>query len=117
MRHKSHALASFLAYKQLAQRLVEIAPHRSEYVRELGYADGNLCTVELYPPANGARALQSCRTALVEIEAAAKSLGRSLETQIALVNCHAWLADAYRAAGYDQRRERNGCCSNACCSR
>jgi len=43
----SQAKHEFLAYKNMADRMVAVSPYRTKYQREIGFAEGNLCTVAL----------------------------------------------------------------------
>ena len=93
------AKVAFQAYKKLADRLVTINPNDPRYLREAGYAEGNLCSVALKLPNDVATALKSCTAALEHMEAAARHLGSSSAVAEDLANRHAWLADAYLAEG------------------
>jgi len=91
---------AFLAYKALADRLVSIAPTNPKYRQEVGFADSNLCSVaEQRTPTDGRGAILYCTDALVETEWAAHRSGATREAVNNLVERHAWLADAYFAAG------------------
>lgn len=86
-------------YRDLAQRLVTASPGNGVYRKELAYAEGNLCTLALKKPAQVGDALRHCAASLQEMQRSAQqSPGeRSLVTD--LTNRHAWMADAYWAAG------------------
>jgi hypothetical protein len=93
------ARSSFEAYKRLADKLVTINQNNPTYVREQGYADGNICSIDLSPPKNAKHALQACLNALVEMERAAELTPSSGAFAEDIANRHAWLADAYLANG------------------
>jgi tetratricopeptide (TPR) repeat protein len=95
----SAAKPAFQAYKRLADQLVSIAPNDPRYLREAGYAEGNLCSIALKPPKDLATALKSCSAALEHMEMAARRLGASGGIAEDLANRHGWLADVYRANG------------------
>jgi len=89
---------SWQRYKELADRLRIIAPKDARWVKELGYAEGNLCTLALAPPADVRSALRACDASLTLMRRAARD-SEDPEIIGAVTNRHGWLADAYRAAG------------------
>lgn len=96
---RSDAKNGWSAYRTLAAQLVALQPKNPTYLRELGYAEGNLCTVALSCPADAASALKSCRAALFWMnEAAARSEAPDALARD-LANRHAWLSQAYIAEG------------------
>ena len=96
----SAAMPGFEAYKRLTDRLVALRPDDPIYLREAGYAEGNLCSVALEAKQRRpASALQSCKAALGHMERAARRLGPDRGIAVDLVNRHAWVADAYLASG------------------
>jgi hypothetical protein len=100
------AKASWQRYKSLAGRLRAINPRDPRGLKELGYAEGNLCTLALTPPADIRAALRSCGAALVLVKRAAQ--GSDDPDLIGdLSNRYGWLADAYRAAGNVDRAWSN----------
>jgi hypothetical protein len=87
--------------------MVRLAPENPIHTRELGYAEGNLCTLALQQarsaPAGRARrafvseAFPRCRSSLASMQAASQtSGGRAVALDVA--NRHGWLADAYAMA-------------------
>ena len=92
----------FQAYLALAQRLAELEPDTPRTLRELGYAHGNVCSLELTSKANPVAALAACRKALAAMERVARRLPKDPGVRIDLANRHAWIADALTAL----RRER-----------
>lgn len=86
-------------YRDHAARLASAFPENARYRRELGYAEGNLCTLALKAPSDGRLAVEHCGRALAEIAAVRNLLGDDPGALEDLVNRHAWMADAYRAAG------------------
>ncbi|MEJ0024876.1 MAG: toll/interleukin-1 receptor domain-containing protein [Rhizomicrobium sp.] len=87
----------FLAYKQLVDRMIAIAPENPKYMRELGYAEGDLCSLAIQPPRDGLAALRLCKAALAQMEAVARHAHWSAEAMSDVANRHGWLADAYLA--------------------
>ena len=101
------AKSAFRAYKQLADRLVTLAPDNPSYRQEVGYADTNLCAIALDKPVDGQTALHYCSDALAQTKAAASRLPASAEITNDLIERHAWLADAYRANGNMTEAKQN----------
>lgn len=97
------ARAAWVEYRTLTSRAASIEPTNPKYVREVGYADGNLCSMMLKAPVNARRAVQLCGSALTEMTKAATLLHNTDGIEDDLVNRRAWLADAYAASG-DLRR-------------
>ena len=99
-RHRvAKAKQSFMAYKSLADRLVAIDPKKAAYRQEASYADGNLCILALSRPKDPPAALRYCKGALEQMEQAAPQLRHDADFEDTIANHHAWLADAYLAAG------------------
>ena len=93
--------ASFEKYRELAERMIALAPHEPRYIRELAFAEGNLCTLALTPPKRPKAAVTLCESALRHMQSAAAKLRPSIWVDADLANRHAWLGDSYRAAGDD----------------
>lgn len=91
------ARAGWESYRRLAEQLTRIDPQNPKWRRELGYAEGNLCTVALEPPRDAEAALRHCAAALAAMEAVAAKMPGDVSVAVDLSNRHAWLADAYRA--------------------
>lgn len=97
----AQALPRFVAYRDLARQLVAISPDDLKYRRELGYAEGNLCTIAVArkgPPAD----LDACAAALATMEHIARATPGDPGIQSDLANRHAWMADALRLTGHDR---------------
>lgn len=99
--HLEEALARFVAYRSLARRLTAIDPANLKYWRELGYAEGNICTIAIARKGPAAD-LEACRSALATMERIARSQPRDATIQSDLANRHAWMADALRLGGRDR---------------
>lgn len=95
----AQAKAGWETYRRLAERMVALAPNESKYLRELGYAEGNLCTAALDEPQDPPTAVRHCEAALAAVERAARRLPGDGHIVNDLVNRQAWLADAYLADG------------------
>lgn len=95
------ALRPFRAYKALSDRLIALAPANMGYVREAGYAEGNLCSIALTPPVQAGEALRACRAALAHMQRAIRISPAADRQALAvdIVNRRAWLADALDAVG------------------
>lgn len=91
------AQTAFNAYRDLAERLVAREPRNPLYLREAGFARGNLCSLALAEPARPEEALAECRIALTRMEAAVGASDQPDAYALDLANRHAWLADAWRA--------------------
>jgi tetratricopeptide (TPR) repeat protein len=92
----------FQAYLDLATRLDTLQPSATRSLRELGYAQGNICSLELTSKADPEVALDACGRALAAMERVAKRLPRDPGVLSDLANRHAWIGDALTTLG---RRE------------
>lgn len=99
--HQRHASAEqhFGAYLRLARQLVTIAPGNAAYLRELSYAEGNLCSLALARQTRPEAALTACARALATMRRVAMAMPGEPGVTLDLANRHAWMADAYKAAG------------------
>jgi hypothetical protein len=86
-------------YRDMSNSLVEMDPGNGRYRRELAYAEGNLCTLALQEPPDGKAAVRWCAESLAEMEAVARIAPEDPGLANDLINRHAWMADAYAAAG------------------
>lgn len=105
LQRNNRAQAAFDAYRDLADGLLAREPGNPRYLREAGFARGNLCSLALAEPARPEVALAECRIALARMEAAVAASELSVGDALHLANRHAWLADAWRANG-DNRKAR-----------
>ena len=97
------ARAAFEDYRALTDRLAEREPGNATYLRESGFAHGNLCSLALTEPPRPAEALEHCRTALARMETAVAASAQPDAWALDLANRHAWLADAWRFNGNDAK--------------
>lgn len=86
-------------YKRYADQLIRSQPGKPEWLRESGYADGNLCTLDLDSHGSPTSALRHCRTALSTMIEVRDKLPDDAQSTLDLVNRYAWIADAYNATG------------------
>jgi tetratricopeptide (TPR) repeat protein len=101
----SDARKQFLAYRNLATRMIKLDPTSIKYKLELDYAESNLCTMAIGKPVDPSEALIHCGAALAQIKTIALEFGKSgrngesgLTRQYIddlIRNCHANMADAY----------------------
>ena len=99
----SQARLAWGEYKRLAEKMLAFKPGEPRYLRELAYAEGDLCTTAFKPPRDVPTALRLCLTSLGHMEAAAQKPGAPSDIEADIANRHGWLADAYRA-GHDNDR-------------
>ncbi|HYC75180.1 TIR domain-containing protein [Brevundimonas sp.] len=97
------AQAAFESYRVLADRLAARERENAEYLREAGFAHGNLCSLALAEPPRPAEALERCRIALARMQAAVAASAHPDAYALDLANRHAWLADAWRFNGDDAK--------------
>ena len=86
-------------YATLADRLVAIDGNNPLWLREAGYAQGNLCTVAMAPPADAVAALQFCSVALAQMQMVERLQGRDASLDLDLVNRHGWMVNVLSALG------------------
>ena len=88
------ARSHFVAYRQLADRLSVVDLDRDRADREIGYAEGNLCTVEIFDTMTDGPGTQHCRAALGAMRRVAERRPDDPAARLALANRHAWLSFA-----------------------
>jgi len=93
------ARSSWQRYKELADRLVATDRRNPDWVREAGYAEGNLCTAALAEPVDAAAALRSCAAALERIEQVRRLRGDDPAVLVDLANRHGWMVNAWDVNG------------------
>lgn len=99
VRGRPEATARFSAYKRLADKLVAAQPGNPDWLREAGFAEGNLCTVSLQRPRDPRNALAHCRRALRRMQAVAELLPGDKAAIQDVANRHAWLSEALKVNG------------------
>lgn len=95
------ALPRFEAYRDLARRLVQLRPDNREYWRELGYAQGNVCSVAVTTKRTGA-GIAECGRALETMQKVDRMKPGDASVREDVANRHGWLADALRVEGRDE---------------
>jgi hypothetical protein len=93
----SATLVHWKRYHDLISSLVKISPEKSEWLRELGFAQGNLCTAYLSAPAQPLKAIEFCKASRESFEELKRRNPNGLDSTIELSNRLAWEADAYAA--------------------
>lgn len=86
-------------YRRLAGSLATAEGGGERAFKEIGYAEGNLCTLALARPATARDALPHCRAALGAMQDAARASGDVAAARSDIANRRAWLADALIARG------------------
>ncbi len=89
----------FREYLNLANQLERLDPSNPDWIKEVGFAEGNLCAMALQPPVKADEAISFCGRAtqkFVELNAINSDDPLLLSD---LANRYAWDADAYVAAG------------------
>lgn len=97
--NRSAARQRWQQYKRLADHLLAIDGNNARWVREAGYADGNLCTLALVAPVDATLGLNACSAALNEMERVRDLEGNSQSVIKDLANRHGWLVIALNANG------------------
>ncbi|MEW5685590.1 MAG: toll/interleukin-1 receptor domain-containing protein [Pseudomonadota bacterium] len=93
------AESSWVRYRELSRTLVTQDPDNARYRRELAYAEGNLCTLALRKPVAVAEALARCAASLDQMKQTISLSPAPQKLSQDLINRHAWMAQAYAAAG------------------
>jgi tetratricopeptide (TPR) repeat protein len=88
------AKARFTDYRSLAARLQSVEPDSARSLREQGYAEGNLCSVDFGMPRVTQSTVTHCRTALTFMQAVLEKNSSDREARISVANRHMWYASA-----------------------
>jgi tetratricopeptide (TPR) repeat protein len=89
----------FDAYRSLAGRLMAVAPNDTTSLREVGYAEGNLCSVAYLRLPVTSDAVGHCRAALTAMQQLLARDPSNNELLIAVANRRSWLANALSDTG------------------
>ena len=113
LHRNSEARKRWQNYATLADRLNRVAPNEKRSIQEIGYAQGNLCSLALEPPIKRQEAQRSCKSALDQMQKLAARSPDDAQVAQDLANRHAWYADALVASGrlaeaIDQRTLQRG---------
>jgi hypothetical protein len=95
----AEARAGFERYRDLAGRLTRIRPDSIEYRQELGYAEGNLCTLAVNADDKAASARHCAASLKVMQDVDARMVEARRRQAANLINRHAWMAEAYKVNG------------------
>jgi hypothetical protein len=96
------AKSAFERYRTLAEHAIVRSP-KAEWIREAGFAAGNLCVIALEPPRDAVAALRLCSVALKRMEQAQRLTGPTPAAVEAVLNRHLWMMKAWNANGrWDQ---------------
>ncbi|MBS0476167.1 MAG: toll/interleukin-1 receptor domain-containing protein [Proteobacteria bacterium] len=98
-RNKKDTQPHWNAYLTLARHLVELEPGKTEWQREVGYAESNLCALAQLPPRELAAARQHCSAAMKVTELLSRNEPDNIETQLDHLNNIGWNADATLKSG------------------
>ena len=85
------------SYQSLAQKLIAIENDNPNWFQEVGYAHGNLCTLQLTEYGTAKAAEKHCNAALNAVKKAHKIAPSDNLILEALINRHGWSADVYVA--------------------
>lgn len=86
-------------YAILADRLLAIDGNNPLWLREAGYAQGNLCALAMAPPVDAPAALDYCSVALARMRRVERLQGRDAALDLDLVNRHGWMVNVLSANG------------------
>lgn len=86
-------------YLRLAQQLVRGDPANQQWIREVGFAQGSLCSLGLQANANPDGTLKACNAASASMDSIYRTSPDALLPGIELANRLGWEADAALAAG------------------
>ena len=86
-------------YLDLAQRLVRVQPENPKWTRELGFAQGSMCSLNLQSGQNASDSLAACHEASQTMGYLYARDPGALQTGIEFANRLGWEADAALAAG------------------
>lgn len=95
----AEARAGYERYRDLAGRLTRIRPDSIEYRQELGYAEGNLCTLAVNADDKAASARHCAASLKVMQDVDARMVEARRRQAANLINRHAWMAEAYKVNG------------------
>ncbi len=85
------------AYRDQARALTTLAPSEVRSLRELGYAEGNLCSLAFEVPPDPAQAKRSCKAALDQMKRVVALLPDDVKAKRDVANRTGWMAQAYQA--------------------
>jgi tetratricopeptide (TPR) repeat protein len=89
----------FFEYAGLAKQLVKIDSKNPRWIKELGYAEGNICASALSEPIDKTESHRACNSAISYLEKTAFNKKNNLQDKYDLADAYAWLADSHAASG------------------
>lgn len=89
----------WLGYKSLADRLVEKDPENSKWIREAGFAEGNICTLSVHRTDTESSNPSHCRSALVRMQKMLADDPTDEKNIESVANRNSWMAEFYRNSG------------------
>jgi hypothetical protein len=90
-------------YKRLSDQLVQKDSNNVKWLREAGYADGNMCSLALATK-NSAGQLDYCKRALDRMEQVLRLQPGNADALGDVINRIGWMSDVYRQQGKNQQR-------------
>jgi MTH538 TIR-like domain (DUF1863) len=93
----SRTRSAWEAYGRLAKKMLMLKPGEPRYLRELAYAEGDLCTIAFKSPRDLSSAMKLCAASVKHMEEVAQRPGAPADIELDVANRHGWLADVYRA--------------------
>ena len=100
------ARTGFLEYKRLARRLVDMEPDNRKFLKELGFAEVNLCTLAVELEKDAKAAIPSCQAGLEIMKRLSRQVPADRRLILNTANQHSWLALAHELDG-DQSATRS----------
>lgn len=101
------AQSRFQEYVKLADRMAALRPGKVRYIREQGYAQGNVCALALSLDARNLKlADTACAAAVAAKEEAVKLSPKDGSALADLANSYGWLGDAHVASGDRARAQQ-----------
>jgi len=94
-----HALPRFEAYLMLARRLMAVAPDAPRSMRELAYAYGNICSLQLDQSKDAVASQVACQQSLNAMQKVAQALPQDRSVWSDLANREAWVSQALEDGG------------------
>jgi tetratricopeptide (TPR) repeat protein len=104
----ARARSAWQRYKEVTERLLRLDPSNPRWLRESGYANGDLCTIAIAPSvADIAGAARFCSAAQARMEQVHRLQPDDPSVVVDLTTRHAWLVDIWNANGRWDLAQRN----------
>ena len=91
-------------YKRSADLLVAADDRDTKWLREAGYAEGNLCTLAIAEKKSGNEANETCGSALGRMEQVLKLTPNNPAAMMDVINRIGWMSEIYLKQGNQERR-------------